>query len=240
LGDRVGRSQSEGSRSERLAALLRRTALFSGLSDADARTVAAALRLLRVKRGALVVGQGDPGDAAFFVYSGHVDAVISTEDGRELIVNQIGPGEVFGEMALLEDSTRSASIVAQEDCELFTLRRDDFMRVLQERPALTLALLRTLSNRLRRMTDNLGDFAFRSVPGRLAKVLLDLDEQGGHGRAIVITQDHLAGLVGTARQTATLILNEWRRAGIVELARRRVTVLDRRALSARAGGEADR
>lgn len=227
---RSGQSYNESARVERLAQMLRRAPLFAGLGDLELRTVVSALRRVTLKRGTLLFSQGDAGNAAYMVSQGHVDLILTTPEGRELIVSQAGSGDIFGEMALIEDTTRSAAAIAHDDCELFTLGRDDFMRLLQQHPTITLALLRAMSQRLRRTTEHASDLAFKDVPSRIAKALLDLDDQTAAGRPIEITHEHLAGLAGTSRQTTTLILNDWKRDGVLELGRRKVLVLDRDAL----------
>ena len=183
--------------------------------------------------------QGDAGNAAYLVVAGGVDLIVNSAEGRELIVSQAKPGDIFGEMALIEDAPRSAGAIAHEDSELFTLQREDFLRILQQHPPLTLALLRSMSSRLRRTTDRATDLAFRDVPSRLAKVLLDLERQSDTGH-IEITHEHLAGLAGTSRQTTTLVLNDWKRQGLVELGRRRVQIVQQAALRERAEMVAER
>ncbi len=238
-GGEPGRAYDQAARIEQLAALLRRAPLFEGLGPAELRAVVAGLRRVTLRRGHILFSQGDPGNAAYFVHEGRIDLSITTPEGRELIVNQAGPGDVFGEMALLEDTVRSASAVAKRDCVLYALGRGEFLGLLQQHPNLTLALLRSLSARLRRTTDRATDLAFRDVPSRLAKVLLDLDAERRGDDSVQITHERLAGLAGTSRQTATLVLNDWRRAGLVELARGRIRLLDRESLRERAEAAPD-
>lgn len=160
--------------------VLRKVPLFSGLPEDELRAFAAALREKNVERGGLVLIQGDRGDALYLVAEGQVKVVLAGEDGREVILSVLGPGSVFGEMALLDDEPRSAHVVAMDRSSLLILRREDFQARLRSSPEVAIGLLRELSRRLRHADDTIGSLALRDVNGRIAHLLLELAaEEGG-------------------------------------------------------------
>ena len=158
----------------------------------------------------------------------------------------LGPGDFFGEMALLDDSPRSATAVALEPTETWTLHRGEFMSYLSDNPDFTLHVLKTLARHIRRLNTQLADIFFLDLPGRLARVLLNLAEQYGRKMPdgtlidLSLTQTDLAEMTGATRVSINKALGRFRRAGWIRVNGRRVTVVDRAALEeliAVSGGE---
>jgi CRP/FNR family transcriptional regulator/CRP/FNR family cyclic AMP-dependent transcriptional regulator len=120
---------------------------------------------------------GDPGGLLYLISRGKVKISHTTPDGQEVVLAILGPGDFFGEMALLDDSPRSATAVALEPTETWTLHRGEFMSYLSDNPDFTLHVLKTLARHIRRLNTQLADIFFLDLPGRLARVLLNLAQQ---------------------------------------------------------------
>ena len=213
------------------AEALRRVPLFAGLPDAELARVGACLRQRRYARGEVIFLAGDPGTGLALIESGRVKIALVGDDGREIVLNVYGPGEFFGEFALLDGEPRSADAVAHEACRLFWLERDHFLRYLEAQPRAAASLLAVLSRRLRHTTRLVEDAAFRDVPARLARAILDLAAARGRPAAdgVVIdahlTQAELASMVGATRETVNRSLRAYQRRGLLRLDRGRITVL---------------
>ena len=179
---------------------------------------------------------GDPGGLLYLISRGKVKISHTTSDGQEVVLAILGPGDFFGEMALLDDSPRSATAVALEPTETWTLHRGEFMTYLSDNPDFTLHVLKTLARHIRRLNTQLADIFFLDLPGRLARVLLNLAEQYGRKMQdgtlidLSLTQTDLAEMTGATRVSINKALGRFRRAGWIRVNGRRVTVLDRKAL----------
>ena len=211
--------------------VLKKVTLFSGLPEEELRAFAGVLREKAVDRGGLVLIQGDRGDALYLVAEGQVKVVLSGEDGREVILSVLGPGSVFGEMALLDDEPRSAHVVAMDRTSLFVLRREDFQARLRSSPEVAIGLLRELSRRLRRADDTIGSLVLRDVNGRIAHLLLEMaSEEGGNRIGRKLTHSIIAQMVGTSRETVSRTLSALTASGVLTMNRREILLHDLEAL----------
>jgi CRP/FNR family cyclic AMP-dependent transcriptional regulator len=217
-----------------LIAFLRHVPLFADLDEAALRVLARVARLKTLPRHTFLFHQDDPGDAAYVVRTGEVAILLTTEDGRELVINEMRPGDCFGELALLTNAPRSASAVARRDTELVVLPRAEFLAELENQPKLMRHVLDATAQRLRASTERERALAFLDAPARLARVLLDLDRAASDKGYVTLSQDELAQHIGVARQTTAKILGQWRRAGWIVTGRGKIVVLDRSALRKRA------
>jgi len=214
---------------------LRRVPLFAQLGDDDLARVAAMARERPYPRNSVIVFEDDPGDALFVVAQGQVKVVLVGEDGREVILAVLGPGDFFGELALIDDEPRSAHVIAMDDAQLLVLRRDDFHQALESHPRLALALLRTLSRRLRHADDQIGSLVLLDVFGRVARLLLDLAEKSSDGTMIRrVRHATLAQMIGSSRETVSRTLRELAERGLIEVSPRGIRVADPTALRAAA------
>jgi CRP/FNR family cyclic AMP-dependent transcriptional regulator len=150
--------------------------LFQRLTPDERRGFAALVREQRYPRGALIVRQGDPGDALYVVRSGAVKVAVVGQDGREVILGTLGQGDHFGELALIDGQPRSAHVVAMEPTVLLVLRRDEFRRQVEQMPRVAWALLEELSRRLRDADAKITGLVLLDVPGRVARLVLDRAE----------------------------------------------------------------
>jgi CRP/FNR family cyclic AMP-dependent transcriptional regulator len=202
---------------------LRSLSLFEGLSERELRHLVEESRLCRFRAGEMILYQGEPGFACHILMRGRVRVFVVGEDGRELAMHILGPGEIIGEMALFDDLPRSANVEALEESQTLELHRDALLRCLRRSPALALSLLRSMSTRLRHATGDAEGLASLTVAERLVQRLQRLAEWSGMsvagGVRIVppMTQQELAALVGTSRESVNRALVRLRQQGKVRL-----------------------
>jgi CRP/FNR family transcriptional regulator, cyclic AMP receptor protein len=196
-------------------------------------------RRRRYPAGAVLFGEGDRSDRCFVVDEGTVKIARLTEDGREVVFAVRRPGELIGELAVLDGGPRSASATALEAVTTVQLESAEFLGFLADNPAAMLSLVRMIAARLRDADIKLAEFAAADAAGRLARRLVQLAEEHGadEGEARVITlplsQDELAGWTGASREAVAKALAQFRQRGWVATARRRITVHDVEALRRR-------
>ncbi len=216
--------------------LFRLHSFFGALTDDETRELLKRALTKRIAAGEVVFRKDDPGDGLYGVLAGSILIVVESLEGKELILNMHGPGEFFGEIALLDGDGRSATAVAREASQLFFLGRTEFLAFLNQRPEAMIRIIALLCTRLRRATNLVEDSTFLNVSSRLAKQLTALIDGNGPRDAtnsaatLRISQNELAGMLGVSREFVSKQLAIWRKAGIVELGRRRLTVRDERAL----------
>ena len=221
-----------GSRS----AILAQVPLFAGLAEPELDALSACLRPIRVRRGATIFLAGDPGDSFYVVEQGRVKIALTSPDGREVVLTLLGPTDFFGDLALLDGEPRSADAFALEECRLLLLRRSDFLSFLDAHPAVSRKLLAVLSLRLRRNAQLIQDAAFQDVPGRLARLLLQLaqqEPQPDHSRPRIssrLTQSELAAMVAASRESVNKALRAFERQGLIGHERGSIVLLDPAAL----------
>jgi CRP/FNR family cyclic AMP-dependent transcriptional regulator len=216
--------------------LLKQMPLFAGLGDAQLDTLRKDLIRRKFQQGEAIFQQGDPGQALYLIESGQVRIYLQDEEGQETSVVVYGPGEIFGELAVIDGLPRSASVVAMEDTAVYMLNRDGFRKHMRNSPQLALNFMKALSVRVRYSTQQVESLALLDVPSRLARKLLELARQHGsvvpEGVRINLTlnQSDLAGLVGTTRESINKTLGTFRRQGLILMEQGRLTILDPEAL----------
>lgn len=209
--------------------------LFSGLDRLELQRFGELTRAKSYPRGSVILFEDDPGDSLFVVRSGRVKVVLIGEDGREVILGVLGVGEHFGELALIDDRPRSAHVIAMEDSDLLVLRREDFRARVESSPSVAWSLLTELSRRLRRADDKIGGLVLLDVPGRIARLLLDMaEESGGPQIEKTLTHQTIAQMIGASRETVSRAMKEFQDSGWISVERRRITLADRDALERRA------
>jgi len=208
--------------------------LFSGLPEEELERFAELTRERSYPKGSVILFQDDPGDSLFVLRAGRVKVVLIGEDGREVILGVLEPGAHFGELALIDDQPRSAHVIAMEDAQLLVLRREDFKRRVEANPTVAWALLTELSRRLRRADVKIGGLVLLDVPGRIARLLLDLaDETGSEQIEKPLTHQTIAQMIGASRETVSRAMKEFQDAGLIRVERRRISIGDREALEKR-------
>jgi len=216
---------------------LRASGLFGSADDAAIDAVIRVLRIRRFRRGDTVFHQGDPGDALFVLASGSVKVVLPSDEGAEpAIVAILGPGEFFGELAILDGAPHSATIVTVEPTETLVLHRDAFLRLIDTDAGLRRALLASLAAEIRRLTGHVEDLHFLDLPARLASRIVRLATSTGATSGGVTTgevriawpytQSELAGMIGGSRQSVNRLLADLADQGLVRLERDHLVVVD--------------
>ena len=226
-GDRAGsRPQDPAARAGLKRTYLSETDIFRDLTAEDMDWVSQVTTMITAKRGRTIYSQEEPGEVLFVLKKGRVQIYRLTPEGRKLTLATLGPGTIFGEMSLIGQHMYSTYAEAVDDVTLCVMSRGDLERVLISKPRVALRLLDVLGGRMREMESRLEGIAYKGVPVRLARVLLDL--AGGTGPTITgFGHLQLAEMIGATRETVTKVLDEFREAGLIELGRRQVTILDR-------------
>lgn len=191
------------------------------------------------QRRQILFHAGDPGDAIFLIRSGHVAIRVVTEHGDNTTLAVLGPGDSFGELALLSpEGRRSATATALEETVTWTLTRAQLSRPRADHLAVEALLIQLLTNQVHRLTEQLVDALYVPVRHRVARVLLDLCSQYDQGLprvTMLVTQDDIAGLTGAGRPTVNQVLRTLETAGAIELRRGRIDVVDRAVLARHRG-----
>ena len=220
-------SPSTGGATDR-AALLRNHPLFCELTPPILEQISAYIKRRSVPKGSTIFEKGDAGVGLIGVVSGSVKISVNSADGRDIVLNIIRPGEVFGEIALLDGRARTANATAMSDCELVVIERREFIPFLRSEPDVTLKLMEILCSRLRKTSEQVQDVTFLNLSTRLAKTLLRLTANAGPSRSVgkvAITQREISQIVGRSRESTNKQLRAWARRGWIRLERGSVTVL---------------
>lgn len=191
--------------------ILQQVEIFEGLSEAELDALASSSSSRSFPKNTVVIHENDPADSLFIIESGKVKVYCSDKNGKEFIMNTQGEGDYFGELALLDDSTRSASVRTVEKSSFCIIFKDDFNRVLDEHPNIARQLIRNLSARVRKLTADVKSLALQDVYGRVANVLMDLAEERGDGTLLIpekLTQQDIADRVGASREMVARILKD--------------------------------
>jgi len=205
-------------------ALLEHHPLFREFETEERHRLAQYVTTKYVARGKTIFSKGERGGSLFAVCRGTVEVVVPSAEGKTAVVNLIGEGEIFGEIALLDGGPRSADAVAFSDCELMTIERRDFLALLRAKPEVTIKLIKVLCERLRRTTEQVEDLMFLDLKSRLVKTLLRLSRTAGPEGRITISQSELSQIVGLSREMINKQLQIWAKQGWITLARRCIIV----------------
>ena len=227
-------------------AVLRKHPIFCDLEPEALDQLCRYAKLSTLKRGATIFSKGDPGTSLYAVISGTVKISISSADGRSAILNLIGSGETFGEIALLDGLARTADATANTNCEIFVIDRREFIPFVRSQPALAMKFIELLCTRLRWTSDQVEQVILQDLPGRLASALIHLTEKhrpAPAGRTIAITQQEISEMVGMTRESINKQLRVWATRNWVRLEHGAIVILSAEPLRAlaeagsRGGGE---
>ena len=201
-----------------------RVQLLSGLSEVEMKTINAAARSLRKERGEFVYLPGDRANFVYFLKKGRIKLSVLSDSGKEIAIDIIQAGEMFGEFALIDESERSNMTQALDDVTILVFRKHDFVSLLKSQSNLALNYIRMVGDRRRRMEKKLSDITSKEVPARVCELLHELSAYalpagGGHQSLIPLMHQDVASLIGASRQTTTSVLNDLMRRGFIELGR---------------------
>lgn len=216
-------------------ALFERHFLFGSLEPGEIDALAARARVARYPAGSEIFAKGSPGRSLMAVLAGSVKISTLSLAGKEIAFNVIHAGEIFGEVAVIDAEERTATAEAMSDCELLVLDRREVLALLQKHPEISLLFLRVLCQRLRQTSKQVEDVLFGTLASRLAKALLQLQEDGqaethGSSAGFRLSQRQLGNIVGGSRESVNRQLQLWHKAGLIELQRGRVAIRDRTAI----------
>jgi CRP-like cAMP-binding protein len=218
--------------------LLSRVPLFSELSREELERISRVSVARSFPAGVRVFHEGDHSDACYLVRTGDLRVTREHPDGRAIALATLGPGDIFGELAMLDGEARSASVETLTDAELLALPAGDVRRLLADHPDISVKLIAALGQRLRDTNERLARQSFQTVQSRVAAALTQLvtaarsEPEGAAERDVLITttQAELAQLAGSSRESASRFLAVLERAGIITQGRGRLTVHDPEAL----------
>ena len=195
--------------------------LFSDLSEAELRELEQSTRLIMLRRGELLYMQGDPRRSLHQLKSGRIKLSRISVDGKEFILDLVAPGEIFGEMTLLEDEPRDTMAVALEDSQVLAISVAKIEALLQRRPELIWKVAKLIGRRRKRFESRMASLLFKKVPSRLASVLLELGEEHGTSDSrgmllpIQLNQQEIGNLIGASREIVNQTLADFRRRGFI-------------------------
>jgi CRP/FNR family cyclic AMP-dependent transcriptional regulator len=190
--------------------LLRHLPIFSRLPEEQLAKVARVARYRRVPRSTPIVHAGDPTDSLYVLVNGSIKVMNTNEEGREVILSILGPGEFFGEMGMIDGSPRSATVVSIEACEVITIAKEDFGRVLSENYEIALHIMKSLVQRLREADRKIENLALLDVYGRVGKLLLEFSELRDGQRVVMrkLTKQDIAKMVGASREMVSRVMKD--------------------------------
>jgi CRP/FNR family transcriptional regulator len=230
MGKEVWRMKTKGEAGPEILAFLAGISMFSNLSEASLQALAQGCRFKAIERGQVVFFQSDPSESAFIVRTGEVSIILNSSHGREMVINRMHRGDLFGELGILTQKPRSTSAIAHSKGELLVIPQDVFMGVIKKEPQLALKMLELTAQRLQMSGKRESALAFLDAQARLAGRLLELEKQEQRKGYVTISQEELAQQTGLIRQTVAKALGRWRRAGWLITGRGRILILNREAL----------
>jgi CRP-like cAMP-binding protein len=211
---------------------LRKVPIFNELSDQELEKIVALGVRKKYKKGSIILLEEETGAALFVIITGKVKIVRMDDDGREVILSILGESDFFGEMAILDGLTRSASVVATSKSELFMIHRRDFLKLLNDYPMVAIALLRELTARLRKADTQIKSLSLKDAAGRVANVVLQLADEVGmfrKGRVEIDElplQQDLANMAGTSRETISRMIHKFIKKGYLQLQGNKLIIND--------------
>jgi len=199
--------------------LLRNVPLFSVLPENQLALLVKEVSRKSYPRGTAIIAAGDVTDSLYVVISGRLKVMISDDEGREVILAILGPNEFFGEMGLIDDAPRSASVVTIEACEVLALAKRDFKKCLEENFEMAMAVMRGVVKRLREADQKIGSLALMDVYGRVARLLLEVAETIDGQKVVTkkLAKQDIAKMIGASREMVSRVMKDLQAAGAIEV-----------------------
>ena len=199
--------------------VLKSVPLFGSFPEDQLRALSAMVTRRLATRGTAIMHEGDPTDSLYIVMSGRLKVMMGEADGKEVILGIIGPGEFFGEMGLIDDNPRSATVIAIEPCELLAVSKRAFKKCLSENLSLAMAVMRVLVQRLRAADRKIGSLAMLDVYGRVARLLLDMSENVNGQKVVTrrLTKQDIARMIGASREMVSRVMKDLETSGYFEV-----------------------
>ncbi|HZM35399.1 MAG TPA: cyclic nucleotide-binding domain-containing protein [Burkholderiales bacterium] len=200
-------------------AVLKTVPLFASFPEEQLRMIATMMMRRSASRATTIMGAGDATDSLYIVLSGRLKVMMSDSEGKEVILAILGPGEFFGEMGLIDDEPRSASVVTLESCELLSIAKRDFRKCLAENFEMSMAVMRGLVRRLREADRKIGSLALLDVYGRVSRLLLDMAETVNGERIVTkrLPKQDIAKMIGASREMVSRVMKDLQVGGYIEM-----------------------
>jgi len=215
--------------------VLKNVPLFSSFSDQQLAVLLPAVQHRRFPRGSYVIRAGEETDALYIILAGRAKVLIPDDDGNEVILSMIGPNEFFGEMGLLDDQPRSASVETLEPCEMLRITRTAFLSCLKDNFDTALVIIRNLVKRLREADRKIESLALIDVYGRVARLLIELAKPVD-GQWIIEKappKQEIARMIGASREMVSRVVKDLHDKGVIRADKRKIYVLDRESMGGR-------
>src|SRR3954468_23282272 len=216
--------------------VLKNVPLFSSFTDQQLALLLPAVQHRRFPRGSYVIRAGEETDALYIILAGRAKVLIPDDDGNEVILSMIGPNEFFGEMGLLDDQPRSASVETLEPCEMLRITRSAFLACLKDNFDAALVIIRNLVKRLREADRKIESLALIDVYGRVARLLIEMAQQQTDGQWIIEKappKQEIARMIGASREMVSRVVKDLHDKGVIRAEKRKIYVLDRHSMSRR-------
>ena len=200
-------------------AVLKAVPLFASFPEEQLRMIATMVTRRSAARANTIMAAGDATDSLYIVLSGRLKVMMSDSDGKEVILAILGPGEFFGEMGLIDDEPRSASVVTLEPCELLSIAKRDFRKCMAENFEMSMAVMRGLVRRLREADRKIGSLALLDVYGRVARLLLDMAENVNGQKMVTkrLPKQDIAKMIGASREMVSRVMKDLQTGGYIEM-----------------------
>ena len=218
------------SKQTEFAVILKMNPMFADLGPDELSKLSNLCHTQHLAGGEVLFQKGDSGNALFGVRRGQIRIETGASDGSRLTLNFMGPGDLFGEVAVLDGQSRTADATAGEASELFVLRREDFIGFLEREPKVAIKIIMLLCQRIRWQSERMEESVLHPLPVRLARRLVAL--AADFGSEVHISQEQLGIFVGAARESVNRQLQSWRKDGILDLQRGRIILQNMPRLTA--------
>lgn len=206
--------------------MLHKVYMFSELAPADTDKLTAHCQTRTYPANAILITEGDQTDSLYVIVDGEVKVFANDDSGKEVILNILGPGEYFGEIALVDDQPRSASVMTIAPTKVMIISKSNFKKCLEENPDMSFNLIRALTKQVRALTDSVKNLALMDVYGRVAHTLLDLADDVD-GKQVIeqkLTHQDIANMVGASREMVSRILKDLSTGGYITVDKKHITI----------------
>lgn len=207
-------------------AIFENVPLFAGLGDRELDVLQQRAKLRTYRRNIVVINEGDEASTLYMIISGQVKVFLSNDEGKEIVINLQGPGEHFGELALIDSTPRSASVMTVKQSRLASISKRDFREVLSEHPDIAFRLIKNLAGRVRVLSENIRSLALLDVYGRVAKTLQSLAREH-NGKLVIeerLTQQDIANRVGASREMVARIMKDLVNGHYITMDKKRIQI----------------
>jgi CRP/FNR family cyclic AMP-dependent transcriptional regulator len=206
--------------------MLKQIPLFACLDDAAIEQLRKSAVTRNYPKNTVLFSKGDLSDTMYLILQGRVKVVIYNEEGREMLLSILGPGEYFGEMAMLDGQPRSASMVTKTPCRLLIIGREDFKKALFGNTEMMACLLNQILGKLREATDKIESLTFKNVYGRMAALFLQMARSTNGGLALgeKLTHQEIASMVGASREMVSRIMKELVDGGYIAVEKKEIKI----------------